>query len=380
MPMMGRRLLYILHQYSHLGGAELQTRLLAERMAKSHEVGVAWMDVAGKCAVLRDLRSGTESRWPAEPVTKIGVEDPSAEKALREILGAFKPEIVHFQQILYWPLSAIDVALESGAKVVVSLYDYITITPDYAMYGVMDPRETFTPGYAVSRFGKDISGEIARRREHLGRSLSRVHARVVISDYLRRVVSMVYPLEFRVIEPGIEAFEPVSKTKAAGGLRFGFLGSFIRVKGMVTLSQAFLKLRQRHGDAELRIYGGPVPRGNPPAGMVVPGPYQLSDLPRVFSEFDVGVIPSIYAETYSIVMSEMWRAKTPVIASRIGAMGDRVIDGVNGKLVTPEDVDALAGAMGWFIENDSWRGWGLPDVRTADQMARDHEEMYDTLR
>jgi glycosyltransferase involved in cell wall biosynthesis len=376
---MPRRLLYILHQYSHLGGAELQTRLLAERMARTYEVGVAWMDVKQKCAVLRNLTTGSESRWPTEPVTQIGVESPQAEQTLRDVLASFKPDIVHFQQILHWSLTAIDIALESGAKVIVSLYDYITITPDYAMYGVTDPRETFTPAYAISRFGSDISVEIARRRAHLGRSLSRVHVRVVISDYLRRVMSLVYPLDFRVIEPGIEPFEPVAKTQGSAGLRFGFLGSFIRTKGMVTLSQAFLKLRQRHADAELRIYGGPVPRGSPPAGMVVPGPYELADLPRVFSEFDVGVIPSIYAETYSIVLSEMWRAKTPVVASRIGAMADRVRDGVNGRLVPPEDPDALAEAMGWFIENDSWRRWEMPAVRTADQMAREHEELYESL-
>jgi len=376
---MSRRLLYILHQYSHLGGAELQTRLLAERLSGPYVVAVAWMDVKARSAVLREIATGVETRRPTEPVTQINAQSPAAEKTLRDILAAFKPDVVHFQQILYWPLSAIDIALETGAKVVVSLYDYITITPDYAMYGVTDPRETFTPAYALSRFGSDISDQITRRRNHLAQSLARVHARVVISDYLRRVMSLVYPLDFRVIEPGIEPFEPMPKSPSPGVLRFGFLGSLIRTKGMVTLSQAFLKLRQRHPNAELRIYGGPVPKGNPPPGMVVPGPYQLADLPRVFCEFDVGVIPSIYAETYSIVMSEMWRSRTPVIASKIGAMADRVIDGVNGKLVPPEDPDALAAAMAWFIENDAWRAWTLPTVRTADQMAREHKELYESL-
>jgi len=376
---MPRRLLYILHQYSHLGGAELQTRLLAERVSRSYDVWIAWMDVANKCAVVQDVLGGKQLRRPTEPVTKIGADETAAEQTLRDILRDFDPDIVHFQQILYWPLRAIDIALATRAKVVVSLYDYLTITPDYAMYGVKDPRETFTSAYAISRFGTDISGYIAHRRLHLGQSLSRAHKRVVISDQLRRVITQVYPLDFQVIEPGIEPFVPLPKTPAPGGLRFGFLGSLIRTKGITTLSQAFLNVRQRYPTAELRIYGGPIPRGAPPPGMAVPGPYEPNELPRIFSDFDVGVIPSIFAETYSIVLSEMWHAKTPVIASRIGAISDRITDGVNGKLVPPENVDALAEAMAWFIENDSWRQWTMPDVRTADQLAQDHEALYEFL-
>jgi glycosyltransferase involved in cell wall biosynthesis len=376
---MPRRLLYILHQYSHLGGSELQTRLLAQRLSGTYHVAVAWMDVTAKCAVLQDVQSGVQTRWPTEPVMRSPGDESVPEQTLRDVLRAFGPDIVHVQQILFWPLSAIDIALASGAKIVVSLYDYVTITPDYAMYGVSDPRETFTPAYAVSRFGSDTSAFLAHRRQHLGRSLARVHRRVVISEYLRRVVSLVHPLEFQVIEPGIEPFQPLPKIPSAGGLRFGFLGSFIRAKGMVTLSQAFLKLRQRHPGAQLRIYGGPVPRGSPPPGMSIPGPYSPGELPGIFGEFDVGVIPSIFAETYSIVLSEMWHARTPVVASRIGAMAERITDGVNGKLVPPEDSDALAAAMAWYTENDSWRHWKMPPVRTADQLATEHAEMYEEL-
>jgi glycosyltransferase involved in cell wall biosynthesis len=376
---MPRRLLYILHQYSHLGGAELQTRLLAERLSRSYDVWIAWMDVANKCAVVQDARGGKQLLRPTEPVTKIGSDETAAEQTLREILRDFDPDIIHFQQTLYWPLRAIDIALATRAKIIVSLYDYLTITPDYAMYGVKDPRETFTSAYAISRFGSDISGYIAHRRQHLGQSLSRAHKRVVISDQLGRVMSQVYPLDFQVIEPGIDPFNHLPKTPAAGGLRFGFLGSFIRTKGMLTLAQAYLKLRQRHPTSELRIYGGPVPRGTPPPGMTVPGPYEPNELPRIFSEFDVGVIPSIFAETYSIVLSEMWHAKTPVVASRIGAIADRITNGVNGKLVPPEDADALAKAMEWFIDNDSWQQWTMPQVRTADHLAQDHEQLYESI-
>jgi hypothetical protein len=32
--------------------------------------------------------------------------------------------------------------------------------------------------------------------------------------------------------------------------------------------------------------------------------------------------------------------------------------------------------MEWFVENDSWRQWTMPKVRTAGEMVREHEQMY----
>ena len=37
--------------------------------------------------------------------------------------------------------------------------------------------------------------------------------------------------------------------------------------------------------------------------------------------FDVAVIPSVFAETYCLVLSEMWMAGLPVAVSDIGALG-----------------------------------------------------------
>ena len=373
------KLLYVLHQFEHLGGAELQTRLLAERLRERYAVRVAWMDVRRQCMVVRDLSDNTDISLTAEPVTQPpGFNEPLTERSFGRILKAWKPDVVHFQHMLYWPMSAMELALASS-RVVISFYDYFAITPDYAMLGVRDPMEIFEPAYSMARYGMDVSSQLVARREKMRELLSRVHARVVISDYLGRVLRRVYDFPMHTIEPGIEPFDAPEPRERDGIIRFGYLGSFIGAKGMEPLTRAFVQVRAKHPNVELHTFGGPVPRGTPPTGQINHGPYAPADLRRILASIDVGMIPSVFAETFSIVLSEYWQAKKPVIASNIGAMGDRVVEGVNGFKVPPGDAAALADAMSRMVESDGWRSWKFPRPRTADDLVSDHHTLYTSL-
>ena len=373
------KLLYVLHQYDHLGGAELQTRMLAERLRERYAVRVAWMDLQQRRMIVRDLNSNSDISFPAEPVTQSpGFTEPATERAFGRILKDWRPDVVHFQHMLYWPLSVIEQALATS-RVVMSFYDYLAITPDYAMLGVRDPLEIFQPAYSMARYGMDVSSQLVARREKMRGILSRVHARVVISDYLGRVLRRVYDFPMQTIEPGIEPFDPPKPRELDGVVRFGYLGSFISAKGMEPLTRAFVQVRSKHANAELHTFGGPVPRGTPPAGQTNHGSYVPADLPGVLATIDIGVIPSIFAETFSIVLSEYWHANKPAIASNIGAIADRIVDGVNGIRVPPGDVQALANAMDRMIESDDWRGWQFPRPRMAEDLVADHHTLYRSL-
>ena len=57
------------------------------------------------------------------------------------------------------------------------------------------------------------------------------------------------------------------------------------------------------------------------------------------------IVPSLAAETFSLVAVEAQAAGLPLIVSNVGALPERVEDGVNGILVPPGDVAALAAAI-----------------------------------
>ncbi len=380
MPFAKHCLLFVSHQYHHLGGTEIQTRLLADRLSGEYEISVAYPNAAQRQIMLR-RPDGTECAYPADPVIfpRTPYRQLGTEQAFTAILGDVRPNIIHFQHFANWPLSIIDQAAPSGAKIVVSLYDYFAITPFYNLAGVFNPEEVLTQQYAESLLGQDGLAYLQQRRELIGRSLARVHQRFVLSDYQRRVMAKFFSVPFDVMEPGIVPFAPISKRKSEPGLRFGYLGTFVPQKGWIALTYAFAKVRAKHPTAQLRMYGQTIPKGQPPEGTTISGVYSHDDLPRILSEFDVGVIPSIFPETFCIVLSEMWQANVPVAASDLGALGDRVIDGRNGKKFAPGDTDDMARALNWFIEHDDWRTWLLPTSRTLDQLAADHDLVYRSL-
>ncbi len=372
------RLLYVLHEYQHLGGTELQTRLLVERLADRYEIAVVWMDPKANPIAMQPP-VGAPVSYPADPVVFPLTPDqqPATQRSFARLLELFAPDIIHFQHLVKWPLGIIDQARESGAKVVVSLYDYYAITPYYTMEGVADPREIFTPTYAA-QLGPDGLKYLEHRRALLEQSFGSIDRCVVLSQYQRRIMLQVFSADFEVIEPGIAPFVPLPKTPATH-LRFGYLGTLVKQKGWPTLVEAFQKVRQKHLTAELRLYGANRSIGQPPAGISVSGVYGSSDLPRICSEFDVGIIPSTFPETYCIVLSELWQSQTPAAVSDIGALGDRVTDGVNGRKFRPGDIDDLADVMNWFIETGSWRTWRLPTPRTANDLAANHDALYRSL-
>ncbi len=63
-------------------------------------------------------------------------------------------------------------------------------------------------------------------------------------------------------------------------------------------------------------------------------------LKAILHEADVFILPSIH-EPFGIVVLEAWASGLPVIASNAGGIKDFVVNGHNGLLFEPQDVDAL---------------------------------------
>jgi len=72
-----------------------------------------------------------------------------------------------------------------------------------------------------------------------------------------------------------------------------------------------------------------------------------------YESADVCVVPSIWYEPFGIVITEAFRAGTPVIASRIGGIPELVKDGYNGFLFEPGNVKELKEKLEYLINNST---------------------------
>jgi glycosyltransferase involved in cell wall biosynthesis len=69
-----------------------------------------------------------------------------------------------------------------------------------------------------------------------------------------------------------------------------------------------------------------------------------SDMPGVYAAFDQFVLPSL-DEAMPMSLLEAMAARKPVIATRVGAVPELVVDGRTGYLLDPGDIQGLAGAI-----------------------------------
>ena len=134
--------------------------------------------------------------------------------------------------------------------------------------------------------------------------------------------------------------------------RFGFFGQMVDNKGVWVLLQAVEHLRaegftdfvvelngdnrqfaseQRRNELEAfleREREKPIAEQN----VVFNGSYHTEQLAARMSRVDWCIVPSVWWETFALVISEAWMFRRPVIASNVGAPGERIRHEVDGLL------------------------------------------------
>jgi glycosyltransferase involved in cell wall biosynthesis len=166
--------------------------------------------------------------------------------------------------------------------------------------------------------------------------------------------------KFTVVRLGIELDERVAIDDEMGAearrvmgipperFTVGWVGRMTGVKRTDDVVRAFAALRARGVDACLCIVGdGPdreqIERCAHELGVIRDCLFlgYQEDVARFFAVFDAFVLSSVNEGT-PVVAIEALAAARPVVATRVGGVPDVVTDGVDGFLVEPGDVEALA--------------------------------------
>jgi glycosyltransferase involved in cell wall biosynthesis len=94
---------------------------------------------------------------------------------------------------------------------------------------------------------------------------------------------------------------------------------------------------------------------------------------------DVVVVPTLWYETASLIVQEAFAAGVPVVASHIGALQERVEDGVDGRFFPPGDSIKLHNILHQFLTArhalDRLQN-GIKPVRTIEEHLSEIESIY----
>lgn len=260
---------------------------------------------------------------------------PMVLQRVKRALRDFQPDVVHVHEPAV-PLVSTAAVLASNAPVIATFHAW------------SDRRLAYTATRAV-----------------LKPVLHRLDAMIAVSPAAAEYhsESLGLPLGgFEVIPNGVNVSRfadarPFSTMQEQQNLLF--VGRLEPRKGVTQLIRAFVIMKTTHPDLRLYIVGeGPEREA---AQALVSGPLRTDvvflgrvgddELPRFFRSCTVFVSPALSGESFGIVLIEAMAAGRPVVASNIPGYRSVLRDGVNGRLVPPDDPAALARAVSALLDN-----------------------------
>ena len=208
-------------------------------------------------------------------------------------------------------------------------------------------------------------------RNQLSKPLAKVNGIVAIGSVAAREYQSrfpdqtVYQLPYYCdIQPFIDADKDRSKTaKNDGALNFLFCGQMIYRKGVDLLLGSFDRICNSGINATLTLVGREAELPNWLEGLGrstkeridVVGFKAVEELPKIFAQADVFVLPSRH-DGWGVVVNQAVAAGLPVISTnRVGAAADLLQHETNGLIVDAGDGQQLEKAMRRLAENQKLR-------------------------
>ena len=424
------------------GGQIYVQRLACELRRRGHQVTVitpiAWpggrQDVAVERYHYQDipvigLCANPERVRPEEHAAETG---KTLAEALRRQLTELAPEVVHING---WKALLTTLCREMGIPHVVTAHHPgiacpagALLTPESTICRVAMSAKNCVSCYCRQRGRGGLPGKLlGRLPAWIYRPLGRLLARLGSPTYLGRVLMYPYLVESTIagrrtalanaelfIAPsraiaevvrrnGVEVeriqvvahgIEPMARMSLLPferrPLRFGYVGQITRGKGLHVLFEAFASLPAEH-ECELHIIGGAQHpweerylaqsmaccRGG--RRVVLHGHVPHAELERAIAEFDVLVLPAIGMEVFGLTIPEAFSCGRPAIVTACGGPEETVRDGVDGRVIPPNDIAALRAAMQELIQDPSKvveMAANIRPVRTLQEHCDDLEAAY----
>jgi glycosyltransferase involved in cell wall biosynthesis len=307
----------------------------------------------------------------------LSVGDWRSIQFFRELVQRIDPEIIHFHHYHRVGVESIRAARVAAPNATISLtlHEMLAIC-------LADGQMVKRPSRDLCRAASPIECNKCfpdLRPEFMALRASRLRATLEECDYF------IFPTEFvaqRYIEWGLTTAKCVvipngqvnpapnfDRSQHSGNVNcFGFFGQFIDNKGIDIVLEALVILarekRVPECGIEFQVNGAnrhyataaylekvsglmsEIQRlGVGPIRILERGRYGREELEERMKAVDWVIVPSTWWEVFGLVVSEAWMFGRPVIASKIGGLGERIEDGINGFTFPARDARALADVL-----------------------------------
>ncbi|MBO1359595.1 glycosyltransferase [Acetobacter sacchari] len=329
------------------GGVEVYQRTISSMLLRDVEF-FYWLRRNGSCRLTDASGREIESFDVPDVGWLDALCDAPEETAFSSALSQYNFDIVHFQHLGHHTMSLPIIAKANGAGVVFSAHDFLLVSAHYNLlnhemrYCEEDVKWVLAADIMLKRSENLEFGAEQTRRAFVATMLNSVDAILFGTEHSRNLTHTIYPRldskrSFVLGIPSPETTAPITPKayQPLDGRRLSvaIIGNFLRTKGADTVLNA---IEIANPDLfEFHIFGYVHPEYQEVlnnlkrANVHVYGRYSVGEI-AALQVADVALNLSIWPETYCISLSEAWQNGLIPIVTDVGALGDRVIDGVNG--------------------------------------------------
>ncbi|UZD22011.1 glycosyltransferase family 4 protein [Algoriphagus halophytocola] len=351
------KILYINSLYSPLieGGAEISLKLIVEGMKSlGHEVvvlslmpekGVKTEQVDG----VKVYRAGLQNAyWPYSKAKKNKLarlnwhyQDQSNEKmatVVKEILDTENPDIVSCHNLAGWSAEVWKPIAKAGIPIVQVLHDLYLLCPNSNMF---KNEQTCENQCFSCKLLRSNHAEKSKQVSAVVGISNSILQRFIDFGYFSNASKNIIYNTRTIPNPS-----PKRPRKTEQPIRFGYLGTLSKVKGLEWLIEQFKML---DFGASLSIAG----KGDKAyeqhlrvlsSGSAIEFVGYVNST-EFLANIDVLIVPSLWEEPLGMVAIEALANHVPVIANKRGGLQETVKDGVNGLYCFDHSSDSLGAAM-----------------------------------
>ena len=280
-----------------------------------------------------------------------GIYSFSSKKAMRRLLAEYKPDIVHVHNV--FPLispSVLGECRKAGVPIVMTVHNYRLVCPN----GLHMVRSQICEKCSGGREWWCVLRNCERNlfkslgyalRNYIARTLRLFHDNVTMYICLtefqkRKLIVAGLPEDRIAVIPNMCSIQ--TKESSSEGDYVGYVGRLSPEKGIDVLLQCAQILQSvRFRVAGEYVRGPDISRGAP-SNIEFCGFLQGDDLNMFRRQMRIAVMPSLWYETFGLILAEASLYGKPVVASRLGAMAEIVDDGKTGLLFDSGNAEDLA--------------------------------------
>jgi len=271
---------------------------------------------------------------------------------VKKILKKEKPDIVHVHTPVGISPSVFKAVKSLGIPLVFTLHDYYLMCPRIGLLHASG--EICTSPHPVckiySKFNKKLVSDAPDVVIAPSKFVMDMHVDNGLFNNSEKIF-LPHGIESNMLNLAIDSHAKRNRIDLL------YVGSLAKHKGVHILIEAFKQVPQK--DMRLNIVGKGICEkelkklANDDSRIIFQGHVPDNVLKTFYEQSDFLIVPSIWYETFGLVILESFSCGTPVISSKIGAYQELIIDGYNGYLFEPGDISELNKVLEKSLDNES---------------------------